>query len=389
MVLHPSSDPSRSLAAVTRERNAWLEIDLDAAASNATAVKAWVGMGVELIAVVKANAYGHGIAGIAPAIEAQVDRYAVVWPAEALTLRALGVRKPVLVLGHAFPGDAADCVTRDITLTVHSLALGAALSAAATAAGRTAKVHVKVDTGLHRFGLALDEVVALAQKLRALPGIEVEGLWTHMANADEADDSFSEHQHAIFGEAVRLLPWIPYRHTANSAGALRRAELRYEGVRTGLSLRGLLPPNTPGPTLRPVLALKARLARVHDIAAGEGVSYGLTWRAAAPARIALVPVGYADGWKRQLGNRGHVLVGGLPCPVVGKVAMDQFMADVTAVPGAAEGDEAVLIGTQGGHTITADDVAEAAGTISWDVLASLGARLPRLHHRGGHVVLEE
>jgi alanine racemase len=375
-----------SLAEATQSRNAWLELDLDALDTNVRVLRERIGPSVELIAVVKANAYGAGVQGLAPALEsAGIDRFAVVWPAEARALREYGVTRPVLVLGHAFAADAEMSVSRDITLTCHSLELGKALARAAQHLGKTAKVHVKVDTGLHRFGVTLDEAVALAEALRALPGIEVEGLTTHMANADEADDSFDDQQHELFAEAARRLPWIPYHHTANSATALRREELRYDGVRIGLALHGVLPANTPPTDVRPVLSLKARLARVADVAPGEGVSYGLTWRAERPSRVGLVPVGYADGWRRSLGNHGRVLVHGQSCPMVGRVCMDQFLADVTDVPGASEGDEVVLIGTQGGASIGADEVAETTGTISWDVLASLQARLPRLYHRAGNV----
>ncbi len=384
----PRAGAANTLASATASLNAWIEVDLDALAANVAAVRTAVGPGVELIAVVKANAYGAGVEGVAPALElAGVDRFAVVWPSEALALRALGITRPIVVLGRAFPADAPAAVTGDITLTCHSRALAGALSAAAVATGRTARVHVKIDTGLHRFGVSLEEGVALAEYLRALPGIEVEGLTTHMANADEADDSFAEEQHRVFREAARRLPWIPYRHTANSATALRRGELRYHGIRTGLALHGVLPPNTPGPALRSILSLKARLARVANVAPGEGVSYGLTWRASRHSKAGLVPVGYADGWRRNLANRGRVLVNGRSCPMVGRVCMDQFLVDVTELSAAAEGDEAVLIGAQGSERITIEEVAEQAGTITWDIMASLQARLPRLYHRGGRVVL--
>ncbi len=266
--------------------------------------------------------------------------------------------------------------------------LAKALSAAGTSAGRPARIHIKVDTGLRRFGAMPGEAVGLAEYCRSLPGVSVEGLFTHMANADEQDDSFAETQLGRFQVVAEALDWIPYRHAANSATALRRPELRFEGVRIGLALHGLPPPNTPDPGLRPTLSLKARVARVVTVAKGEGVAYGLTWRAPEDSRLALVPVGYADGWRRALGNRGEVLIGGKRCPVRGRMMMDQFLVDVTHLERVAEGDEAVLLGEQGGEQITADDVAALESTISWEVLAGLTGRLPRLYTRGGQVVAQ-
>jgi len=374
-----------ALSEATANQNAWIEVDLAAAAANVRTLKERLGP-VEVIAVVKANAYGAGAAVLAPALEAAgVDRFAVVWPHEGYMLRQAGVTRPVLVLGHAFPADATPAVRSGLTLTCHSLDLGKALSEAASWAGTTARVHVKVDTGLHRFGLAVDDAVALAEALRRLPNVQVEGLTTHMANADEADDSFAEHQHEVFRQAAARLPWIPYLHTANSATALRRDELRYSGVRVGLALHGELPAYTPVVGVVPILSLRARVARVSDVPAGEGVSYGLTWRAPRDSRVALIPVGYGDGWRRGLGNAGEVLIHGRRCPMVGRVCMDQFLVDVSGIPGVAEGDVATLIGADGPDRITATEVAERAGTIAWDVLASLQARLPRLYHRDGAV----
>lgn len=378
--------PGETLAAATAARNAWIEVDLDALDHNARALRAALG-DTQIIGVVKANAYGHGAALVAPALEAAgVERFAVATVAEGMALRAAGVTRPVLVLGHAFPADAPAAVANNLALTVTDERLADALADAALAAGgEPAPVHVKVDSGMHRFGLPPREAAGMAARVRDRAGLRLEAIWTHMANADEADDSFSAEQAAVFTEALALAGPAPLRHAANTATALRRPELRYEAARIGLGLYGALPANTRDPGLRPALALKARLARVLDLAPGEGVSYGLTWRAERPSRAALVPVGYADGWKRALGNRGHVLVGGRRAPIVGRVCMDQFLIDVTEFPDAAAGDEAVLIGAQGGESIAAGEVAAAADTISWDVLASLGARLPRLAHRCGIV----
>lgn len=373
---------------VTLERNAWLEVDLEALCWNASLLRRALTASTGLIAVVKANAYGHGATQVALALESSgIKRFAVAWLSEAIALREAGVRSPILVLEHTFAGDAMIAVEREITLTVHKRELAEALSQAALATGRTARVHIKVDTGLHRFGLDGDEAVALAEHCRELPGVEVEAVWTHMANADEGDDSFSTQQLERFRTARERLSWVPFAHAANSATTLRRPELHFNWVRTGISLYGLCPPNTPDPGLRPVMSLKARLARVQTLEAGEGVSYGLTWKAERRSVVGLVPVGYGDGWRRSLGNLGSVLVQGRRCPMIGRVCMDQFLVDLTELvrmPG--EGDEVVLLGEQDGERITADEVAEETGTISWEVVAALLPRIPRIAHRDGEVV---
>ena len=373
-----------ALASATKALNAWVELDLDALADNARVLRETAG-DATVMAVVKANAYGHGASIVGPALEAAgIERFAVVFLPEALVLREAGVTRPVLVLGHSFPEDAEAAVAHDITLTVDTEAHAEAVSAAVLRAGKApVPVHIKVDSGMHRFGLTPTEVVALAAHVRGLEGVTLEAIWTHLANADHEDDSFTVKQAAVVEEAIRLVGPVPMRHIANTATTIRHPEFRYDAVRTGLGLYGALPNHTPNPGVRPVLSIKARLARVFDVAPGEGVSYGLTWRAQRLSRVALVPVGYADGYHRALSNRGHVLAGGRRCPIVGLVCMDQFLIDVTDVPGAAAGDETVLIGGQGGETITAADVAATIDTISYEVLTGLNRRLPRLGHRNG------
>ena len=383
----PASTPGAddtALAGATRALNGWIELDLDALANNARVLRATAGEAT-LIAVVKANAYGHGASIVGPALEAAgVERFAVVFLPEAVALREAGVTRPVLVLGHSFPEDAGAAVAHDITLTVDTEALAEALSGAALRAGKApVPVHIKVDSGMHRFGLTPTEVAALAGRVRALEGVTLEAIWTHLANADHEDDSFTAEQDAVLAEAIRLAGPVPMRHIANTATTIRHPEFRYDAVRTGLGLYGALPDHTPNPGLRRVLSIKARLARVFDVAPGEGVSYGLTWRAQRQSRVALVPIGYADGYHRALSNRGQVLAGGRRCPIVGRISMDHFLIDVTDVPGAAAGDEAVLVGEQGGETITAAEVAAAIDTINYEVLAGLNRRLPRLAHRQG------
>lgn len=368
--------------------NAWIEVDFDALRENLRSVReSMLPATPQVIGIVKANAYGHGAVAVAGELEKLgVDRLGVVWASEARVLREAGIRAPTLVLGHSFPEDAPSAVRDGLTLTVHSMEVAEALSREAMRLARGAKAHIKVDTGLHRFGLNAEDAIALAEAMREMPGVEVEALWTHMANADEEDDSFSEQQLERFTAVAERLAWIPVRHAGNSSTALRRPELRLSAVRMGLSLYGIAPSGFgPDPGLRPVLSLKARLARVMELGPGEGVSYGLTWKAAAKARVGLVPVGYGDGWKRQLAGMGEVLVGGRRCGMVGRVMMDHFVVDITSVD-AQEGSEVVLLGAQGSEQVRADEVGARAGTIAWDVLASLQARLPRLYLREGKVV---
>ena len=378
--------PGTTLSNATKALNAWIEVDLDALENNARVLRETAG-DATVIAVVKANAYGHGLDIVGPALEAAgIERFGVIFMPEALDLRATGVTRPVVVLGHSFPEDAEAAVANDITLTVDTNAQAEAVSEAALSAGKVpVPVHIKVDSGMHRFGLMPAEVAALASHVRGLGGVTLEALWTHLAMADHEDDSFTAQQDAVVAEAVRLVGDVPMRHIANTATTIRHPEFRYEGVRTGIGIYGGLPDHTPNPGLQPVLSMKARLARAFDVAPGEGVSYGLTWRAERQSRIALIAVGYADGYNRGLSNRGQVLVRGQRCPVVGRVCMDNFLVDVTDVPGATAGDETVLIGEQGGETISAREVAAAIDTINYEVLAGLNRRLPRLGHRQGIV----
>lgn len=379
--------PPGDLATATGNINAWAEVDCDALADNVRAIRSTLTPVVDIIAVIKANAYGHGVIPVARVLEREgVERFGVASVSEARDLRAAGISVPIVVLDHVFPSDAELTIANDIECTVHSRALADAFSVAATALGRDAIVHIKVDTGLHRFGNSPADAVDLANYARSLPGVRVQGLWTHLANADEVDDAFTTEQLNRFRSVREQLDWVPYCHIANSAGTLRRPELHFNGVRPGLAIYGICPPNCPDPGLRPALSLKARLARVQRLEPGEGLSYGLTWRAARPSIVGLVPVGYGDGWRRALGNTGSVLVNGQRCPMVGRVCMDQFLVDLTDLPGSpVEGDEVVLLGSQGNERIDANEIAELTGTISWEVVAALLPRIPRIYHRGGIV----
>jgi alanine racemase len=369
-------------------RPLWAEIDLDALAYNVASLKGQAGPAA-MAAVVKANAYGHGALGVAgPVLEAGADRLAVICVDEGEQLRRGGITAPILIMGHSLVSDAGRIVEMELTPTVNSLEMGQALAREAEAAGVRQTVHLKVDTGLNRYGLRPQEIVPLAEALREMTALEVEGVFTHFASADDGDKRFTLEQYTIFRTVVDKLPWIPKRHVSNTATLLDRPEMGLDLVRPGVGMYGLYPSPyvSRSLNLRPVLSLKSRIARVTSIAADDSVSYGRTWRANRPSVIALVMCGYGDGLPRVLSNRGSVLVRGRRVPIVGRVCMDMCMADVTDVPDVAEGDEVVLIGHQGEAVITADELGDLCGTISYEILCGISARVPRLYLRSGRLI---
>jgi alanine racemase len=375
-------------------RPVWAEIDLDALAQNLKTLARRV-RPARTYAVVKANAYGHGAVAVAgAALEAGADALAVAAVDEGEELRRAGISAPVLVMGHTPATDAERVVALRLEPAVGGPELVEALSARARARGAEVAIHLELETGFGRHGLLPDAAVALAERARALPGLRVKALFTHFATADEDEQDFTERQFQLLAEASRRLPWVGERHCAASASVLRRpwadggSALALDAVRVGISLYGYRP--APGcgldAELRPVLALRSRVARVADLAPGGSVGYGRTWIARRPSRIALVMAGYADGYRRSLGNQAHAVVSGRRVPVVGRVSMDMIVLDVSDVPGVAEGDVATLLGADGLARVDADELAGLAGTISYEILAGISARVPRLYLRGGEVV---
>ena len=368
-------------------RPCWAEIDLDAFASN---VRLMAGRAApaRLYAVVKANAYGHGaVACGRAAVEAGAHGLAVVCVDEAEELRRAGLGAPILVVGATPPTDAERIVTLALMPTVGAPELVDALSAAAVRHGATVPIHLEVETGLNRHGLTPQACVALAERARHTPGVEVRGLFTHFAAAEEGDQRFTRGQFDQLKAVSARLPWVKERHCAASASVLVDHEMALDAVRAGLSLYGYRPAPWVGTEaeLKPVMSLRARIARLLDVERGATVGYGRTWAANKPARIALVMCGYADGYRRALGNRAPVALRGQLAPVVGRVAMDMVMVDVTAIPAAAVGDVVTLLGRDGDVEVTADELADLADTISWEILAGISARVPRLYLRGGQV----
>ncbi len=370
-------------------RPVWAEIDLDALAHNIHSLRARVHdpqRPLTFYAVVKANAYGHGAVPIArAALEAGADALAVVCIDEGRELREAGIVAPILVMGHTPVAQADTAVRFRLALTVNSLQLGLALSRFAVEQGIVHPVQVKIETGLNRYGADPADAVPLAEALRDLPGLRVEGIFTHFAAPDDPDKTFTLQQYVTFVNVAAALPWVRHRHAANTATVLDAPELSLDGIRPGIGLYGCYPsPSlTDRADLRPVLALKSRIARLRGLSMGESVSYARTWTAMRPSTVALVMCGYGDGLWRALSNRGSVLLHGRRAPIVGRVAMDMFIIDVTEIPAVALDDEVVIIGRQGDAEITADEVATLCDTINYEILTGISARVPRLYYRRG------
>jgi alanine racemase len=365
-------------------RPCWAEIDLDAITHNVQLLVARAAP-ARVYAVVKANAYGHGaIATGRAALDAGASGLAVVCVDEGEELRRAGVDSRLLIVGAVQESEAEAIVELQLTPTVTSMPMAAALSRFAAIRGVTQRIHVELESGLHRNGLAADELIAFAESARSLPNLEVEGLYTHFAAAEEGDQTFTRAQHAALVATAGRLPWIPVRHCSASASVLLTPEFRMEAVRAGIAIYGYHPaPEQNGADLRNAMTLKSRIARVIDVEPGATVGYGRTWKASRPSKIALVMCGYADGLRRSLSNRGSVLVRGQRAAIAGRIAMDMCMTDVTDIDGVAPGDEAVIIGRQGAESIDADEIAALADTISWEILAGISARVPRLYLREG------
>ncbi len=376
---------AKQVVPLHQDRAAWMEVDLGAIAGNLRRLRE-IAAPAEVMAVLKADAYGHGAVRVARTVlqhGAVMLGTAVL--SEAAALRARGITAPILVLGYTPAWQARDVARLGVAVAVFSLEVAQHLSRAATALQRPPiAVHVKVDTGMHRLGVQPPEVIPFARRLLELPGLRVEGVFTHFATADAADPSYALTQLARFKRVLAEwqaagLPLPRYIHAANSAATLRFPQARFNLVRTGIALYGLHPSAAVPcpPEFQPALALKTQLAQIHELPAGEPVSYGAAWVTPRPSRIGVLPIGYADGVRRGPSTWGEVLVRGRRAPIVGRVCMDMCMVDVTDVPGARAGDEVVLIGEQGGERITAEDVAARLGTINYEVVSQILARVPR------------
>lgn len=371
--------------------NNYLKINLDAIRENFEAIAEKAG--VPVIAVVKADAYGHGAVPVAKLLEDQCAFLAVANAAEALELRRAGIRKPILILGHICPQVFSAVVENDIRPTIFTYEDAQALSQEAVKQGKTARLHIAVDTGMSRIGFqATEQSADICAKIAKLPNLEVEGLFSHFATADEADLEKTGRQAELFDDFCRMLKdrgvAVKYRHLDNSAGIMNR-KCHYDMVRAGIILYGLYPSDEVDPALlplKPAMSWHTHISHLKLLEPGRQISYGGTYTTDKPTMVATIPVGYADGYRRSLSGKFYVLIRGRKAPILGRICMDQFLVDVTDIPGVQREDEVVLMGAQESETITAEQIGAAAQSFNYEQVCDVGRRVTRVYYRGGKQV---
>ncbi|MGG6461326.1 alanine racemase [Solilutibacter silvestris] len=369
------------------QRPTHIDVDLDAISHNLRAIASHVG--VPVMGIVKANAYGHGLVPVARHLVAQgVDQLGVAFVEEGIALRQAGIKAPILVLGGIFGPQVARFLEHDLEITVSSLDKLRQVEAAAQTAGRKAVVHLKVDTGMERIGVHSESAAPLIEAAVASSWCTIKGVYSHLACSDDPQSPMTRVQLERFLAACahfeRIGAPMPIRHLANSGGVLHFPETWLDMVRPGIILYGVSPGESARPPfeLQPALSLLSQVVYFKVVKAGRTVSYGATWTAPHDTRVVTVPIGYGDGYSRGLSSRGEVLIRGQRHPIVGRVCMDQFMVDLGPQGSAWNEDEVVLIGYQGGNAIRCQDVADWAGTIPYEILVGLNERIPR-EYRGG------
>jgi alanine racemase len=374
---------------------AWAEINLDNIAHNVKEIRKIVNKRAEIMGVVKADAYGHGALEVAKTlIDSGISRLAVSMIDEAIQLRQNGVHVPILVLGYTDPVSSEDIIKYNVTQTVFSYDLALALSSAAVSWGRKIKIHIKIDTGMTRIGFmpgydAIKNVI----NINELPGITIEGLFTHCASADKKDKSYSYIQFerflSICDELKGIGINIPIKHIANSAAVIEYPEMHLDMVRLGIIIYGHFPSpeiNKNTLSLKPAMALKANVILVKEVEKNTPVSYGGMLVTKRKSKIATIPIGYADGYPRLLTGKANVLVNGQLAPIAGVICMDQCMMDITDIEGNVKvGDEVVLFGRQMGREIKVEELASLIGAINYEIISAVGRRIPRIYLHNGEI----
>lgn len=369
----------------------YAKIDLDAIAYNLKSIEKKISPSTQIIAVIKADGYGHGASEIAKETESfqQVFGFATATAEEAFSLRKNGIRKPILILGYTFQPDYEEMIRKQIRPTVYSYEMAEAFSKAAQKTGMHASIHIKIDTGMGRIGYqvtkeAADEIA----NIKALPGIEIEGIFTHFARADEKDKTSAKEQMRLFLSMTDMLKErhvdIPLKHCSNSAGIAELKEANMDLVRAGIILYGLWPSGEicrDSISLKPAMELKSKIVHIKTLEAGTCISYGGTYRLKEQRRIATIPVGYADGYPRSLSNKGYVLIHGKKAPVLGRICMDQFMVDVTDIPDADMSDTVTLLGQDEESFLGMEELGELSGRFNYEFACEIGKRVPRIFYK--------
>ncbi len=367
-------------------RPTFAEIDLEAFDRNLDAVVASLPQGSRAVAVLKADAYGHGAVELARRCSGKAEAIAVALLEEGVALRDEGIELPILVLGPLTAEQFDAAFEKGLIAGIVGPEELDAFAGRARATGWKGEIHLKLDSGMGRMGFLESDLEGVARTLRELDGVTVAGIYTHFANAPDAEDPFTLEQVERFDAMTARLRQLgidaPLHHLANSAAIARGLVRPGEWVRAGIILYGAEPLDRQSRRLEPVMRWTTRIARLKEIAPGSSVGYGRTWIAKRPSRIATLPVGYADGYSRRLSNQADVLIGGRRAPLAGRISMDLITVDVTDLPGVAAGDGVTLLGRDGAEEITAEELAEKLGTISYEVLCDVGARVPRVYRDG-------
>lgn len=365
----------------------YAKIDLEAILHNINEVKKRIGHRVKVMAVIKADGYGHGATSLGDFLENVVDYYAVATIEEAIELREHGIRLPILILGYTSPSQYSRIVENEITQTIYNVEMAKEMSKAGKTCGKNAKVHIALDTGMTRIGISPDEAGILeVEKIFTLSNLVIEGLFTHFACADEADKSYSELQMNRYDKFVELLEQkglhIPIKHMCNSAGIMEFAHHRFDMVRSGIITYGLYPSEEIKKNvirLKPALEWKTHIVNVRNIEPGRGVSYGATYITKRKSKIATISVGYADGYPRALSSKGRVLIHGNYAPIIGRICMDQMMVDVTHIDDVKVEDEVTLVGEEKNNSISVEELANAAGSFNYEFICGIGKRVSRIY----------
>lgn len=374
----------------------WAEVDLDAIWENMVHMKENIAENTKILAVIKTDGYGHGGVPIAKMLE-QLDfmfGYAAATYEEAHVLREAGVKKPILILGYTFPYCYEELIREEIRPAVYRRDTVEELVAAAANVGQKAKVHIKVDTGMGRIGITPDEEgLEFVRFLMGHPELEVEGIFTHFAKSDEADKTSANHQLELFQNFIDRIQTelgitIPVKHCSNSAAILEMPQANMDMVRAGITTYGLYPSEEVSKDivpLRAAMSLYSHIVYCKTIHAGQSVSYGGLFTAQKDTRVATIPVGYGDGYPRSLSGKGYVLIRGKKAPILGRVCMDQFMVDISEIPGVMEGDKVTLLGVDGTERITAEELGELSGRFNYEFVCDLGKRIPRVYIQHGEI----